>query len=53
MGEAIATLKDFVWFTTHSWSYLQGERKTYFTGFWGAWRTFRVASRKDRATQPK
>lgn len=49
MGEVTATVKDFIWFTTHSWTYLQGERRAYFTGFWSAWRVFRTAARKDRA----
>lgn len=41
-------VKDFVWFTTHSWSYMQGMRREYFSGFWKAWLRFRASSKADR-----
>lgn len=30
----------FYWFARKSWSFTQGHRLTYFTGFWKAWHRF-------------
>lgn len=43
------TIKDFIWFVKHSWSYMQGQRKDFFTGFWKAWLSFKASAKADRA----
>lgn len=44
------TIKRFYWFTTHSWSYMQGQRGNFLTGFWKAWIHFNNASKNDEAS---
>jgi len=34
-------MKDFIWFTKTSWSYMKGERLQFFIGFISAWNRFR------------
>lgn len=41
-------IKDFGWFSKHSWSYMQGQRLQFFTGFVPAWLSFRKAAKADR-----
>jgi mannose/fructose/N-acetylgalactosamine-specific phosphotransferase system component IID len=33
-------MKNFIWFTTHSWGYMRGQRRAFIVGFIPAWRKF-------------
>lgn len=45
-------IKQFIWFTSHSYRYMQGQRIQMITGFWAAWRRFYKLAKEDYESNP-
>ncbi len=47
----MGTVKLFLWFAGHSWSYMQGDRRVMLRGFVRAWCRFNALAKADAARE--